>query len=215
MPRRRHGKRRWHILPVFARQHAKKQHAAKRRPRAVWAELGSFQIESKAPAGWCFSITSQQFGDVFKTFQIESKAPAGWCFSITSQQFGDEHDLVQPMEDDDESLAADESGENVLLMRMDVPSLHAGAERFVVMCKGVTERVLDHCNAECRAPEKRYLYGESNAEYEDLNLLGPDGLDSGMAFLSKYDGCGRLLRADGTEVSLDDLEGATGYACVT
>ena len=126
-----------------------------------------------------------------------------------------EHDLVQPMEDDDEPLGAEETGEDGLLMRMDVPTLHAGAKRFVFMCKGVTERVLDHCNAECRAPEKRYLYGESNAEYEDLNLLGPDGLDSGMAFLSKYDGCGRLLRADGTEVSLDDLEGATGYASVT
>ena len=143
------------------------------------------------------------------------KIPPSLSLTPSMQTPLPEHDLVQPMEDDDEPLGAEETGEDGLLMRMDVPTLHAGAKRFVFMCKGVTERVLDHCNAECRAPEKRYLYGESNAEYEDLNLLGPDGLDSGMAFLSKYDGCGRLLRADGTEVSLDDLEGATGYASVT
>ena len=120
-----------------------------------------------------------------------------------------ENDLVQPMEDDDddEPPAADESGEEGLLMRMDVPSLHAGAKRFVVMCKGVTERVLNHCNAKCRAPDKRYLYPESNAEYEDVNILSPR-TDDGMAFLKRdwCDWCGVLLRADDSEVFLDDLE---------
>ena len=118
-----------------------------------------------------------------------------------------ENDLVQPMEDDDEPLAADESGEDGLLMRMDVPSLHAGAKRFVFMCKGVTERVLDHCNAKCRAPDKRYLYPESNAEYEDVNILSPR-TDDGMAFLKRdwCDWCGVLLRADDSEVFFDDLE---------
>tara|TARA_B100000795_G_scaffold265388_1_gene247146 strand:+ start:552 stop:1235 length:684 start_codon:yes stop_codon:yes gene_type:complete len=118
-----------------------------------------------------------------------------------------EHDLVQPMEDGDEPLGADESGEDGLLMRMDVPSLHAGAKRFVFMCKGVTERVLDHCNAKCRAPDKRYLYPESNAEYEDVNILSPR-TDDGMAFLKRdwCDWCGVLLRADDSEVFFDDLE---------
>ena len=120
-----------------------------------------------------------------------------------------EHDLVQPMEDGDEPLAADESGEDGLLMRMDVPTLHAGAKRFVVMCEGVTERVLDHCNAKCRAPEERSLYQESNAEYVEINILSPRfGTDDrSMAFLNnEHDWCGNLLRADGTEVLFDDLE---------
>ena len=108
-----------------------------------------------------------------------------------------QHDLVQPMEDDDEPPAADESGEEGLLMRMDVPSLHAGAKRFVVMCKGVTERVLNHCNAKCRAPDKRY---------EDVNILSPR-TDDGMAFLKRdwCDWCGVLLRADDSEVFFDDI----------
>ena len=58
-----------------------------------------------------------------------------------------------PMEDDD---AADASG---LLMRMDVPSLHAGAERFVAMAKALVKRVLDHYR---------------NAAFEEINILQPD-----------------------------------------
>ena len=124
-----------------------------------------------------------------------------------------EHDLVQPMEEDDESLAANKSGEEGLLMRMDVPSLHAGAKRFVGMCKGVTEHVLDHCNAKYSAPEER----ETSAKYKQINVLPVlDGLDTflddgldydwAMAFLNTKHSVGTLLRADGTEVVLDDLD---------
>ena len=80
-----------------------------------------------------------------------------------------EHDLVQPMEDDDGPLAADESGEDGLLMRMEVPSLHAGAKRFVFMCKGVTERVLDHCNVK----GKVVVRIDRGASKRPVSNLGP------------------------------------------
>ena len=41
--------------------------------------------------------------------------------------------------------------------------------------------MLNHCNAKCRAPEERYLYQESDAEYEEINILSPGGTDAGMA----------------------------------
>ena len=75
-----------------------------------------------------------------------------------------EHDPAQPMEDGDEPLASDASG---LLMQMDVPSLHAGAERFVAMAEALVKRVLDH-------------YG--NDAFEEINILQEDGDE--MAFLS-------------------------------
>ena len=75
-----------------------------------------------------------------------------------------EHDPAQPMGDGDEPLASDASG---LLMQMDVPSLHAGAERFVAMAEALVKRALDH-------------YG--NAAFEEINILQEDGDE--MAFLS-------------------------------
>ena len=85
-----------------------------------------------------------------------------------------------PIEDDD---AADASG---LLMRMDVPSLHAGAERFVAMAKALVKRVLDH-------------YG--NAAFDEINILQPDATSIGeteMAFLRDDFYYSFLLRHDET-----------------
>jgi len=89
------------------------------------------------------------------------------------------------MEDDD---AADASG---LLMRMDVPSLHAGAERFVAMAKALVKRVLDHYD---------------NAAFEEINILQPDDATSigetetwtEMAFLRDDFYYSYLLRHDET-----------------
>jgi len=90
-----------------------------------------------------------------------------------------EHDPAQPMEDGDEPLAADASG---LLMRMDVPSLHAGAKRFVAMADALLKRVLNHF---------------SNGAFDEINILQEDGDE--MAFLCNYDfSVSSLLRRDET-----------------
>ena len=87
------------------------------------------------------------------------------------------------MEDGDEPLASDASG---LLMQMDVPSLHAGAERFVAMAKALVKRVLDHYR---------------NAAFEEINILQPDATSIGeteMAFLRDDFYYSFLLRHDET-----------------